>query len=151
MIGGPLKWKSDNSDPALPGGATMEDGEYPLVLEAMTLRGLGSYLHGARLEIGPLTILCGTNGSGKSTWFRMLRILRASCDRGGTLPFSFEVDPPDGDEDQHDFTNPLLRLSLGVQLLDSPAADHDFGRPGTVGLHMKSCVPFNLPGASLNK
>jgi hypothetical protein len=129
----------------------MEDGAYPLVLEAMTLRGLGSYLHGARLEIGPLTILCGTNGSGKSTWFRMLRILRASCDRGGTLPFSFEVDPPDGDEVQQDFTNPLVWPSLGyVQLLDSPAADRDFGPPGTVGLHVKSCVPFNLPGASLN-
>ena len=40
----------------------------PLRLTAMTLRGLGPYLHGARLEIKPLTILCGENGSGKSTW-----------------------------------------------------------------------------------
>ena len=31
----------------------------PLRLTAMTLRGLGPYLHGARLEIKPLTILCG--------------------------------------------------------------------------------------------
>ena len=40
----------------------------PLRLTAMTLRGLGPYLHGARLDIKPLTILCGENGSGKSTW-----------------------------------------------------------------------------------
>ncbi len=47
----------------------------PLRLTAMTLRGLGPYLHGARLEIKPLTILCGENGSGKSTWIEALRIL----------------------------------------------------------------------------
>jgi len=40
-----------------------------LALRAITLRGIGSYLHGARLDIRPLMILCGTNGSGKSTWF----------------------------------------------------------------------------------
>ena len=44
----------------------------PLRLTAMTLRGLGPYLHGARLEIKPLTILCGENGSGKSTWFETI-------------------------------------------------------------------------------
>ncbi len=48
----------------------------PLKLTAMTLRGLGPYLHGARLEIKPLTILCGENGSGKSTWIEMLRLLK---------------------------------------------------------------------------
>ena len=48
----------------------------PLRLTAMTLRGLGPYLHGARLEIKPLTILCGENGSGKSTWIEMLRSLK---------------------------------------------------------------------------
>ena len=44
----------------------------PLRLTAMTLRGLGPYLHGARLEIKPLTILCGENGSGKSTWIEAI-------------------------------------------------------------------------------
>ena len=44
----------------------------PLRLTAMTLRGLGKYLHGQRLEIKPLTILCGENGSGKSTWIGAL-------------------------------------------------------------------------------
>lgn len=45
----------------------------PLRLTAMTLRGIGPYLHGARLEIKPLTILCGENGSGKSTWLAVLQ------------------------------------------------------------------------------
>ena len=52
----------------------------PLVLKAMTLRGLGPYLHGARLEIKPLTILCGENGSGKSTWIEALRFLKLATD-----------------------------------------------------------------------
>lgn len=47
-------------------------------LEAVTLRGIGSYFHEARLEIKPLTILCGQNGSGKSTWFKILKYLRLS-------------------------------------------------------------------------
>ena len=53
----------------------------PLRLTAMTLRGLGPYLHGARLEIKPLTILCGENGSGKSTWIEMLRLLKSIVER----------------------------------------------------------------------
>ena len=44
----------------------------PLRLTAMTLRGHGPYLHGARLEIKPLTILCGENGSGNSTWIEAI-------------------------------------------------------------------------------
>jgi len=43
-----------------------------MILDAMTLRGIGSYLHGARMDINPLTILCRANGSGKSTWFKSL-------------------------------------------------------------------------------
>ena len=52
----------------------------PLRLTAMTLRGLGPYLHGARLEIKPLTILCGENGSGKSTWLEALRFLKSAAE-----------------------------------------------------------------------
>jgi len=52
----------------------------PLRLTAMTLRGLGPYLHGARLEIKPLTILCGENGSGKSTWIEALRFLKMAAE-----------------------------------------------------------------------
>jgi len=43
-----------------------------MILDAMTLRGIGSYLHGARMDINPLTILCRANGSWKSTWFKSL-------------------------------------------------------------------------------
>ena len=85
--------------------------EHPLILEAMTLRGLGSYLHGAHLEIRPLTILCGTNGSGKSTWFRILKILQDSIN-SGRLPFSFEDDIGCGEGETHDCTNPLARMIL---------------------------------------
>jgi predicted ATPase len=120
----------------------------PFVLEAMTLRGLGSYLHGARLEIRPLTILCGTNGSGKSTWFRMLRILRMSLERG-TLPFSLEGDLGCGEGDSHDYTNPLVRNLFGyTNRLTSAAEDRDFGLLGTVGLHIKSDATGQLTLAS---
>ena len=53
----------------------------------MTLRGLGPYIHGARLEIKPLTILCGENGSGKSTWIEVLRMLEHAI---GTPPIRVE-------------------------------------------------------------
>ncbi len=126
----------------------MEHSESPLVLEAMTLRGLGSYLYGARLEIRPLTILCGANGSGKSTWFRMLRILQDSQHK---LPFSFADDLGHGEEKFHDYTNPLARPTVGYSKnLVSAAADREFGPLGTIGLHMTSCAPFRL-AASLGE
>lgn len=56
-------------------------------LSAMTLRGVGPYLEGQRLEFRPLTVLCGTNGSGKSTWIRVLNLLRKSS-QNNLLPFS---------------------------------------------------------------
>ena len=124
---------------------TVNDWISPFVLEAMTLRGLGSYLHGARLEIRPLTILCGTNGSGKSTWFRMLRILQDSLERG-TLPFSLEGDIGCGEDDFHDHINPLVRVLDQIP----PIPDHQ-QRPigisahlATIGLHVKSVATFQL-------
>src|SRR5262245_46776372 len=79
--------------------------EHPLVLRSLTLRGLGSYLHGARLDIRPFTILCGKNGSGKSTWFKILNLLSRS-EQAGMLPFHFDL----SDEDHyfHDHTNAFL-------------------------------------------
>ncbi len=59
----------------------------PLVLTAMTLRGIGSYFAGSRLEIRPLTVLCGKNGSGKSTWLKVLNVLSDSL-RAGKLPLA---------------------------------------------------------------
>lgn len=64
----------------------------PLRLTAMTLRGLGPYLQGARLEIKPLTILCGENGSGKSTWIEMLSKLKLTAAESG-FPFTYLHDP----------------------------------------------------------
>ena len=45
----------------------MKNYSSPFTLQAMTLRGIGPYHNGARLEFRPLTILCGENGTGKST------------------------------------------------------------------------------------
>jgi hypothetical protein len=55
----------------------------PLRLTEITLHGIGSYFKPARLEIKPLTILCGTNGAGKSTWIKVLSALKEAltyCD-----------------------------------------------------------------------
>ncbi|MEI7899155.1 MAG: hypothetical protein WCK89_02815 [bacterium] len=52
----------------------------PLRLKEITLHGIGSYYKPARLEIKPLTILCGTNGSGKSTWMKVLSALKEALE-----------------------------------------------------------------------
>lgn len=52
----------------------------PFRLKEITLHGIGSYYKPARLEIKPLTILCGTNGSGKSTWMKVLSTLKEALD-----------------------------------------------------------------------
>ncbi len=124
----------------------MEPGAIkPLRLEAMTLRGLGSYLHGGRLEIRPLTVLCGTNGSGKSTWFRAIDLLRRSLEEG-KLPFSF-VWPDTSCEGGywHDFTNAFVKFEGARHaLLASAESDREFGPLGTIGLHLVADVDFDL-------
>ena len=67
----------------------LPDEKTPFELTAITLRGVGSYLRGARLEIRPLTILCGKNGSGKSTWLKALNLLSRSLE-ANRLPFAFD-------------------------------------------------------------
>ena len=52
----------------------------PFRLKEITLHGIGSYYKPARLEIKPLTMLCGTNGSGKSTWMKVLSTLKEALD-----------------------------------------------------------------------
>lgn len=52
----------------------------PFRLKEITLHGIGSYYKPARLEIKPLTILCGTNGSGKSTWIKVLSTLKEALE-----------------------------------------------------------------------
>jgi signal recognition particle GTPase len=51
----------------------------PLRLKEITLHGIGSYYKPARLEIKPLTILCGTNGSGKRTCLGKIPGLTTRC------------------------------------------------------------------------
>ena len=132
-----------------PTRAKMEQGAIqPLRLEAMTLRGLGSYLHGGRLEIRPLTVLCGTNGSGKSTWFRMIELLRQSLE-DGRLPFAFSDDLGCGEGDFHDYTNAFVKWEPDRHaLLASPERDREFGRLGTIGLHIVADLDFDLDDAA---
>ena len=104
-----------------------------LILDAMTLRGLGPYLEGTRLEVRPLTILCGKNGSGKSTWLKMLNLLQRSQLRG-LLPFAF-----DRDESVlrpwHDDTNALIKTSEELPPRDTKA-ESEYGPLGTIGLYL---------------
>lgn len=82
----------------------------PLVLRSLTVRGIGSYLHGARLDIRPLTVLCGPNGGGKSTWLRVLRLL---CNSTDALPFRLQ--PSDSR-----LLNTLANIYLDSYRLDDP-------------------------------
>lgn len=101
-----------------------------LALTAMTLRGVGSYLYGQRLDLRPLTIICGENGSGKSTWFKAWNLLKNSRHRPD-FPFAFA---PDAASFWHDYTNSYLK-SFPEYCEQDPAADSAFGPYGTIGLH----------------
>lgn len=57
-------------------------------LKAITLRGIGPYYCGSRLEIAPITILCGQNGTGKSTWMNSIRALKHISSNNN---FPFEI------------------------------------------------------------
>lgn len=102
----------------------------PLALTAMTLRGVGSYLYGQRLDLRPLTIICGENGSGKSTWFKAWNLLKNSRNRSD-FPFAFA---PDAASFWHDYTNSYLKMFPDDCEQDT-AADSAFGPYGTIGLH----------------
>lgn len=52
----------------------------PLYLKSITLNGIGSYFKPATLELKPLIIICGKNGSGKSTWIKALNYLKELAD-----------------------------------------------------------------------
>ena len=53
-----------------------------LRLDSMTLRGIGSYYHARELKFRtPDGILCGTNGSGKSTWLDRIAMLQRSLSK----------------------------------------------------------------------
>src|SRR5215204_388509 len=95
-----------------------------LRLDSLTLRGIGSYFHGAELNIRPLTILCGNNGSGKSTWFNTIELLQRSLAKK-LLPFRF--DAFDGDCHDMQLTNARVNSAEAADLIPDLAADERFG------------------------
>lgn len=124
-------------------------------LEAVTLRGIGSYFHEARLEIKPLTILCGQNGSGKSTWFKILKFLRQSSE-DVLFPLFFLQDglPPVNEcpsllnelvmrisenSSDHDDAKPFVKAALARY---NP--EQDFGPLGTIGLEVSALQDSRL-------
>ena len=123
---------------------------HPFVLRAMTLRGMGSYLHGARLEFRPLTILCGKNGSGKSTWGRMINLLKESQEQD-VLPFRLALDKSSS---YHDETNAWAKVSPEEPDLDLKLADlgedSAFGPFGTIGLEFNAVNDLDLALKSTN-
>lgn len=102
-----------------------------LVLTSMTLRGVGSYFFGERLELKPLTILCGENGSGKSTWFKALNLLKESQQRP-SFPFHFEAD--DKESWWHNYANAYLKM-FADDWQEDLLANEKYGPVGTIGLH----------------
>jgi ABC-type lipoprotein export system ATPase subunit len=108
-----------------------EEGTH-LQLDSITLRGVGSYFHGAALQIRPLTILCGTNGSGKSTWFNALDLLRRSLSKG-MLPFRF--DAYDGDCHDMQLTNARVSAAPKEFIPTDEKQDEQFGPFGTIGIN----------------
>ena len=119
------------------------DPQPPMILDAMTLRGIGSYLHGARLDIKPLTILCGANGSGKSTWLKALNLLEDSL-KANRFPFGLAV--ADWSPQNIQVTNAFYHLAEPekFQILESPNATRDFGSPATIGLEFHATQDFQL-------
>ncbi len=117
--------------------------EPPFVLNAITLRGVGSYLHGARLDIKPLTVLCGANGSGKSTWLKALNFLSDSL-AAKRLPFGFAVQ--DWDHANIQLTNAFCHLEDPAQLaaLEDDAATAAYGTMGTIGLEFHATEDTKL-------
>lgn len=141
----------------------------PVRLRAITARGLGSYFNGARLELGILTLLCGENGSGKSTWLRILDILKDSA-RDGSLPFEFKDDlaalsqSASGERSGYFnlmLTNALVHESEFGELEQRPDAgvppglvtravadrseEEKYGPLGTIGLELETVADLRLP------
>jgi len=120
-----------------------------LRLKAMTLRGIGSYLHGERLDIRPLTVLCGSNGSGKSTWLAVLDLLKKHC-ANGVLPLLTKSDA--GYINNYLFS--LMRArsansdsySSGLDQFEDATVNEldEYGPLRTIGLHVMASSDLHL-------
>ena len=132
----------------------------PLRLTAITLRGLGPYFHGARLEIKPLTILCGENGSGKSTWIETLRALKSTA-TDSRFPLC-ELRYSRNHVERYGINKSFEAFRAGMQTAGeiqskfaqvARSGDREaFGPLGCIGLNLESKKGFRLVGykASVN-
>jgi energy-coupling factor transporter ATP-binding protein EcfA2 len=121
-----------------------DNNSQKVVLRSMTLRGVGSYLHGARLEIQPLTILCGKNGSGKSTWLKMLDLL---IDSKESLPFELKSEWTGSGPPYGPYTNALIRMAENEgerKKVSSYEEEAIYGPLGTIGLHFEATQDIGL-------
>lgn len=115
-----------------------------VVLDAISLHGIGSYIGGARLDIKPLTILAGANGSGKSTWLKALRILAQSLSEN-RLPYGFAVSDwsPNNIQITNAYHHTVPPLN-DQQPSATGGTRHDFEFPGTIGIHFHATRDFQL-------
>lgn len=113
--------------------------EAPFRLEAITLRGIGPYYDAARLELRPITVLCGKNGSGKSTWFKALDLIRRSLALPD-FPFAWDVSSSHSVSDI-ETTNARLYLKGDPE---SPGDAGDAVPPGTIGLDLVTVANLAL-------
>ena len=126
----------------------------PLRLTAMTLRGLGPYLHGARLEIKPLTILCGENGSGKSTWIETLLALKLTA-KNPHFPMT-SLRYPQNHVEQYGINQTLQTAGSGARTtgeiqnaiaeLVRPDDREKYGPLGCIGLDLEARKTHKLRG-----
>ena len=120
---------------------TENDDECRLSLTGLTLHGFGSYRSGTRLEIKPLTIICGENGSGKSTWLKALSVIQEAIDED-CFPFLFGK-KADKSTNAAYFT---CQMGEDGKHVDKPVLDSEFGPPGTLGIEFvvkKALSRFN--------
>ena len=117
----------------------LNDPTASIVIDAITLRGIGSYIDGARLDIKPLTILCGENGAGKSTWLKALNILAESCSQK-RFPYAFSV--ADWDRKNIQIMNAFFHLiDYDPEKYGDSPDNTEFGMPGTIGLELRQLDP----------
>jgi AAA ATPase domain len=133
----------------------------PLRLTAMTLRGIGPYLHGARLEIKPLTILCGENGSGKSTWIEVLQAFKEAAE-SEQFPIAYLPDSvrtginrvllnggERGYQEMQRLSTDALRSArsaLFQTTVGEAVTDREFGKHGVVGFEIEVTRDYQIVG-----
>lgn len=120
-----------------------------MLIRRINIAGLYGFLDEAEMNFGPLTIICGKNGTGKSTWLGILRRLRASagtdravCDFLADDPEAlnfylsrghhFRTRPQKGEP--YDWENSLTKqCSLRIEISSDVHIDHLFGP--LMGIH----------------